>query len=180
MSTRKQSEIRTTKDSVSVVAARGWVTGSDGTVANIPDMTGSLIAAGCTDLGMAITYGSGSIGLPSGSIRLTLAPDNRYFSVMDWDVSMEGTGSTLTSFAGTTGDETLFQPQNYRVVKYGHDSVSGTFDFGFVRQLHTSSLGAMMATGHWMGAVPRDEAHSNSPACTWFFHAFLRNTSRPT
>lgn len=183
MSVRKPSEITTTKHAVRVVTARGWVTGSDGTVANIPDMTGSLVRAGCTDLGMAISYGSGSLGLPSGSIRLTLAPDNRHVNVMSWDVSMEGTASVLTSFAGTTGDETLFQPQNYRIVQYGHSSVSGTFDFGFVRLLLTGSAAAgsqNLDTGHWIGAVPKDEAHSNSPACTWYFTAFLRNTDSPT
>jgi hypothetical protein len=164
-------------DAVSVIAAKGWVSGTTG-VASGPDMTGSLIFA--TDLGATLTYASSSLSLPSGSIRLAVSSDNQFMRVLDWDVTFECTGTTLTSFAGTTGNETLRQPSNFAIQKYGHSTQSGTFDFGFVTQLMTSSLGVLVGTGHMIGAVPGDEAHSTSPALTWTLVAHVRRTDRPT
>lgn len=179
MSSRKQSEVKSTLDQISIVTAKFWVSGTGG-VAGIPDLTGAWIFG--TDNAATVDFRvTGSIGLPSGSMRLVLPQDNRYMRVMDWGVSFEGTGSTLTSFAGTTGNETLRQPQNYRIQKYGHNTASGTFDFGFVTQLMSGSVGGdLIGTGHMIGAVPGDEAHSTSPAATVSFYAIVRNTDRPT
>lgn len=180
-SSRKHSAVQAPMDQVSIITAQFWVSGTTG-VASGPDMTGSWIFG--TNNDMAIDFRTtGSIGLPSGSIRLVLPQDSRYNRVLDWGVSFEGTGTLLTTFAGTTGGNTLRQPSNYRIQKYGHNEDNGTFDFGFVTmQLTGSGVAGVgpIATGHMIGAVPGDEAHSTSPAATVSFYAIVRNTDRPT
>lgn len=175
MSSRKQTEVKSTMDQVSIVTVKFNVSGSSGG----GDMTGSFIFG--TDLACHVAFGSGSLSLPSGSMRVTLAPDNLYNKVLDWGVSFEGSGSTESSWPLTSPDATYGRPQNYRIVKYGHSDVSGTFDFGFVKQgVELASGSLSVGTGHWVGAVVKDEAHSTSPAAEVSLYAIVRNTDRNT
>ncbi len=160
-SSRKQSEVRSSMDQLSIVTARMIVSGS-----GVGDMSGTMIFG--TDLTMTATYGSSSLGLPSGSVRLTLAGDNRYNRVLSWHVSSEISGTDIKSNALGRGND-------YQVVKYGHNAASGTFDFGF---MVTSGSTTDSGVDVRYGAVPEDKV-TRGPIAVDFI-AICRNTDRST
>lgn len=164
MSGRNQNTTKTTMDMVSIYTARGWVSGT-----GVGDMSGSLIKS--TDMKTTVTYGSGSLGLPTGSFRVTLGADNRYAQVMSWHATISVSGTSVRSNGLATA-------MDYEVMQYGHDATNGTFDLGFVTPLLTGSAGINVNTGHHIGAIPADKINTASPACEWFLTAIVRDTKR--
>lgn len=154
MSNRQQTPITTTRGYVAVVTSKGWLSGSGG------DMTGSLTTAAATDLKFTAVYGSSSLGLPSGSVQLQLPANNIYRETLYWAVSVEASGALIGAPAGqgTTG------VSPYSVVKYGHNTLSGTFSFGIVQ--NSGSAGGSSADVN-VGTVPVDKSHPSSPVLEW-------------
>lgn len=155
MSTRQQSNIQTTHDWVRIVSAKGWLSGSGG------DMAGPSVVSDGTDVKLAVTFGSSSLGLPSGSVRLTLPANNLYVKTIYWDVQPQMSGNVVNGASRISP---------YTLVKYGHNTVSGTFDFGVVANSGSTTAGGFDA---YVGTVPVDAFHPNQPVMEFQFFAVV-------
>lgn len=100
MSSRIKSDIKTTADSVAIVAADISYFNATGT-----------IGEGSTDMKITVS------GTQPGKLRVTLPSDNRYLKTLAFSMDMEASGT---------------QHGAYSVLKSGHSTVSGTYDFTIV------------------------------------------------